>query len=583
MIKHLSLAYFVVASFISFNLTKQGDASRLTPVMGFNTWNLYRCDINESMVKGIADQLVSTNLFSFGYEYVNIDDCWSDIKGRDVSTDNIKADAIKFPHGIEQLSSYIHSKNLKFGMYSNAGTMTCAKYPGSLGYELLDAKLFIQQFDIDLLKYDYCFHRTKPNDPNAAQFVAYVDYQTMYDALMNELSLRQRHDDNTEFIFSMCSWGLTSVNRWGHMIGNSWRTTHDIFAFFDFKQRWEQCLNPPKLQWCHLSVMEIIDESLLYADSVSCGKFMDLDMLVVGFYQGMTVGDAGDWDKNTKIGGLTYIEQQTHFIFWCLFQSPLILGYDLKQLSKDVQLMNLITNKELIGINQDLICQPLKLIHTIATKNSQLYEFSIQIYVKHMKNDNIKYIAVLNRDYIDHFNVKIYLRWFMDEILKDAINDDFLSPHEHNFENTHKPPEHVQASKTSQQTQSHQIRMKFYDVMGSQNLNTDGKIIENDHNIVGGQLVMQTLFDKNNGSDWLKYVAIERILAHQTILYRIEIVSDSTVRHSGFNVVTWLGENHGPDWQGILFAIVVVVGFAVCFCGNFMKHNCFKSTRDKKR
>ena len=124
------------------------------PPMGWNSWNTFGANITEELVMGIADAMVDRGLKDAGYEYVVIDDCWS-LRNRDADG-RMVADPAKFPHGMKYLSDYIHSKGLKFGMYSCCGTMTCAGYPGSFGHEYVDARTFAD-WGVDFLKYDNCF------------------------------------------------------------------------------------------------------------------------------------------------------------------------------------------------------------------------------------------------------------------------------------------------------------------------------------------------------------------------------------------------------------------------------------------
>ncbi|KAF8666681.1 Alpha galactosidase A [Rhizoctonia solani] len=126
-----------------------------TPALGWNSWNAYQGNINEAKIRAAADALVSLGLKDAGYNYVNIDDCWSNITGRDVGTSRIKPDLNKFPNGIKSVADYIHSLGLLVGIYSDAGTLTCAGFPGSLGYENIDAQTFAE-WGIDYLKYDNC-------------------------------------------------------------------------------------------------------------------------------------------------------------------------------------------------------------------------------------------------------------------------------------------------------------------------------------------------------------------------------------------------------------------------------------------
>ena len=107
-----------------------------TPQMGWSTWNKFQGNISEEVIKGIADAMVESGLRDAGYTYINIDDCWH---GKRDTDGFIQADPVKFPNGMKAVADYVHSKGLKLGIYSDAGTGTCAGMPGSLGHEYQDA------------------------------------------------------------------------------------------------------------------------------------------------------------------------------------------------------------------------------------------------------------------------------------------------------------------------------------------------------------------------------------------------------------------------------------------------------------
>ena len=132
------------------------------PPMGWNSWNTFGSNISEQLIMEIADAMVDKGLRDAGYEYVVIDDCWSlRERGED---GKLVADPEKFPHGMKYLSDYVHSKGLKFGMYSCAGTLTCAGYPASFDHEYLDAQTFAD-FGVDFLKYDFCYKPATSDGP----------------------------------------------------------------------------------------------------------------------------------------------------------------------------------------------------------------------------------------------------------------------------------------------------------------------------------------------------------------------------------------------------------------------------------
>src|SRR5690606_19781702 len=123
-----------------------------TPPMGWNSWNHFGCNINEQIVREVAEAMVRSGMRDAGYEYVIIDDCW---QGERDSLGFIQPDPERFPSGMKALADYIHSLGLKFGIYSDAGDRTCAGRPGSRGHEYQDA-LTYARWGVDYLKYDWC-------------------------------------------------------------------------------------------------------------------------------------------------------------------------------------------------------------------------------------------------------------------------------------------------------------------------------------------------------------------------------------------------------------------------------------------
>ena len=180
------------------------------PPMGWNSWNTFAEKIDEKLVREMADVIVEKGLDKFGYNYVVIDDCWAE-KTRD-SSGRLVPDKNKFPSGMKALADYVHSKGLKFGMYSCAGVLTCGQYPASYDYEFIDAKTFAE-WGVDFLKYDFCY---KP------EFVAGKSlYRRMGLALAN---------CGRDILFSACSWGAEKTHEWIRSTGaGMWRSTGDIF------------------------------------------------------------------------------------------------------------------------------------------------------------------------------------------------------------------------------------------------------------------------------------------------------------------------------------------------------------------
>jgi alpha-galactosidase len=270
----------------------------LTPPMGWNSWNRFGCNVTEDLVKSAADALVSSGMKDAGYEYVVIDDCWQ--VSRDAAA-NIVVDPKSFPNGIKALADYVHSKRLKFGIYSDAGTMTCAKRPGGRGHEYQDAIQYAA-WGVDYLKYDWC---------NTGTANAQSTYAIMRDALSTA---------GRPIVFSLCEWGTNKPWLWARDVGNLWRTTGDISDCWDCKKG--------QLSWTQILDMQVGLE--VYAGP---GHWNDPDMLEVGN------------------GGMTTTEYRAHFSLWCLLAAPLMAGNDLANMTPEIK--EILTNKEVIAINQD--------------------------------------------------------------------------------------------------------------------------------------------------------------------------------------------------------------------------------------
>ncbi len=276
-----------------------------TPPLGFNTWNTFAADISDQVIREMADVMVEKGLRDAGYEYLVIDDCWSKRK-RDPETGKIVPDPVKFPDGMKAVSDYVHSKGLKFGMYSCAGTRTCADFPGSFDHEFLDAKTFAE-YGADFLKYDFCY---KPKAAYGPEL-----YRRMAMALRS---------CGREILFSACNWGCDNVETWIRSTGaHMYRSTGDIVDNFE------------SFRDIFLSQVEKINYS-----AVSC--FNDMDMLTVGM-NGM--GNVG------RTNYCTETEYKTEFALWCMFSCPLMLGCDLRKLDGDM--LALVKNKGLLRIDQD--------------------------------------------------------------------------------------------------------------------------------------------------------------------------------------------------------------------------------------
>lgn len=274
----------------------------LTPQMGWSSWNNFQGNINEDIIKSIADAMVASGLKDAGYTYINIDDCWH---GKRDADGFIQADPKHFPHGIKALADYVHSRGLKLGIYSDAGSETCAGRPGSLGHEYQDA-LQYARWGIDYLKYDWC---------NTTNINAQGAYQLMRDAIQAA---------GRPLFFSICEWGDNHPWRWAKGIGDSWRIGPDIWCSFDSTH-----VFPTYIQ---CSIIDCINRNDSLRSYAGPGHWNDPDMLEVG-------------------NGLSVNQDRAHFTMWCMMASPLILGNDVRNMSDETKAI--LTNRDLIAIDQD--------------------------------------------------------------------------------------------------------------------------------------------------------------------------------------------------------------------------------------
>jgi alpha-galactosidase len=324
--------------FASSFLSAQESSLAATPPMGWNSWNKFGCNVNEDLIRQMADAMVKSGMKDAGYQYVVIDDCWQ--VDRDAAG-NIVPDAKHFPSGIKALAEYVHSLGLKFGIYSDAGVKTCAKRPGSLGHEYQDA-LQYAAWGVDYLKYDWCNTSTQ-------------DAQAAYALIRNALNSTGR-----PIVLSICEWGTAKPWLWGKAVGgNLWRTTGDI------RDQWES-----KDQH-HLGMLDILDLQDGLDSFAGPGHWNDPDMLEVGN------------------GGMTNEEYRAHFSLWSILAAPLIAGNDLRDMKPEIH--DILTNKEVIAVNQDA----LGIEGQRVIKNGDL-----EVWAKPMR-DGSRAVVLLNRSVIE--------------------------------------------------------------------------------------------------------------------------------------------------------------------------------------
>src|SRR5580692_8438437 len=300
---YVSLLFATLCVLPASPLRAQTTDIAATPPMGWNSWNHFRNKVDDATIRVQAEAMVSSGMRDAGYTYVNIDDTW---EGERDSSGVIHTNS-KFPD-MKALADFVHSKGLKIGIYSSPGSKTCAKYEGSLGHELQDAKTYAA-WGIDYLKYDLCGLREQmkaADSPEAAHKIMFDAYVKMRDALRST---------RRPIVYSLCQYGNDAVWEWGASVGgNLWRTTGDIND--------------------HYARMETIGfgQAGLARFAVP-GHWNDPDMLEVGN------------------GGMNVEEYRTHMSLWAILAAPLLAGNDLTTMTPET--IALLTNREVIAVDQD--------------------------------------------------------------------------------------------------------------------------------------------------------------------------------------------------------------------------------------
>jgi alpha-galactosidase len=262
--------------------------------MGWNSWNCFRCDIDEAMIREIADAIVSSGMRDAGYRYVTLDDGWMALARQSDGT--LMADPARFPSGVRALSDYVHRRGLLLGIYSDVGVKTCAGYPGSAGHFSQDARAFAD-WGVDLLKLDWCYTTTE-DDP-----------RTRYRQMRQALDATGRR-----IVLSVCDWGIDEPWLWPPGTGELFRTTGDIRPSWD-------------------TVMNIVDQQVGISEYGGPGHWNDPDMLEVGN------------------PGMTDDEYRAHMALWAVLAAPLIAGHDVRTMTPEVAAI--LMNRDVLDINQD--------------------------------------------------------------------------------------------------------------------------------------------------------------------------------------------------------------------------------------
>eukprot|EP00435_Cladocopium_sp_Y103_P037800 s1864_g10.t1 len=300
------------------------------PPLGYNTWNDLSCaGMSEEAVLSAAEALRSTGLQQRGYVYVNLDDCWQDPAGRDESG-RLRADPKKFPSGMHNLSSFLHQRGFKFGIYTDRGRKTCAGREGSEGFEFLDAQTFAD-WGVDYVKEDNCHSSSGPNDKTQL----FKQFALFRDAL---------NKTGRPMIFSVCGGGdqlpfsnlsyYATDERGGKSLANLWRISSDVTGSWTLRFSYE------------------VDAGL--GQFAGPGGFNDPDMLL-----GSSLGAARRLEPH---------QSRTQFSLWAMLMAPMLLGADVRRLTafdlelwqdwpgrfgREIQYLSTYTNEKVLQVSQD--------------------------------------------------------------------------------------------------------------------------------------------------------------------------------------------------------------------------------------
>jgi alpha-galactosidase len=338
-----------------------GDKLALTPPMGWNSWYIHYDRISDQLMREAADQMIKSGMADFGYQYVNIDDCWmvrvnssdSETGGPTRDKNGVILTNKRFPD-MESMTQYIHSKGLKAGIYISPGPSTCAGYEGSYDHEFQDAQTFAE-WGFDFLKYDWCSYREKAG--GTSQDHLKKPYQKMWNILQTL---------DRDVVLNLCQYGMGDVWTWGGEVGNSWRTTGDLGL--------EKGKELPGFYYIGMRNAE-------HWPYAGPGEWNDPDYILIGW-----VGNAHEMAMGTPTE-LTPYEQYSYMSMWSLMAAPLIFSGDMAKL--DAFTLNVLCNNEIIDVNQDPLGKQAKIVRNSDSEfvlAKQLEDGSLSVGMFNLKN-----------------------------------------------------------------------------------------------------------------------------------------------------------------------------------------------------
>ena len=341
-----------VASFMCISCTKtqttlsENEKAVNPPIMGWSSWNAFRVDISEDIIKHQADLMVEKGLKDVGYHYVNVDDGYF---GKRDDNGIMLANEKRFPNGMKPVADHIHSLGMKAGLYTDAGNSTCGSMwdndtagigAGIYGHEPQDAQLYFGDWGFDFIKIDYC-----------GGDALGLNEKERYTSIRNSID-----KVNKDASINICRWAFPGT--WAKNAATSWRISGDINAHWG-------------------SLRYVVGKNLYLSAYAGNGHYNDMDMMVIGFRNDSKVGGQG----------LTPTEEEAHFGLWCIMSSPLLIGCNLENIPESS--LELLKNKELIALNQD----PLGLQAYVAQHENEGYVLVKDIEQKH---GNVRAVALYN-------------------------------------------------------------------------------------------------------------------------------------------------------------------------------------------
>lgn len=321
-----------------------------SPPMGFNNWARFECNLNQTLFTETADAMVSTGLRDAGYKWMNLDDCWMTHERGDDG--KLQVDKKKFPNGLSWLGNYFKERGLKFGIYEDSGNATCGGYPGSYGYEKLDAETFAS-WGVEYLKLDGCNVFPKEGRTSREE---YIERYKLWHQVLMKMEDPLIFSESAPAYFS----GEKDFSDWYAVMdrmpiyGELARHSNDIIVYGTDGNAWD-------------SVMTNYNFQILVSRYQKRGYYNDPDFLI------------------PDNPGLSADEKKSQFALWASFGAPLIISAYVPNLTDDD--IKFLTNKDLIEVDQDPLAEQAALVSR---------DDSFDVFTRTLSNGD-RLLTVLNR------------------------------------------------------------------------------------------------------------------------------------------------------------------------------------------